>query len=216
MIFHSIKWRLQAWHALMLVVVLAGFGFTAYQLDRVSRFQRIDRELQQRVEVVMRALREDGPPGRPRGGEMRPRPEDFEPERPPRREGDDFRPPPREGRDAGPPQAPRLAPQDLHWFGTNNGSAYYFALFHREGRLLSKSEAAPEGLVAPVRSGSNNLVRVRGNVRELILFTPPGEAIIAGLDVSAEEAELRRLGWLLLTAGGGVLLLYQGWRRCSR
>ena len=33
-IFKSIKWRLQIWYGLILVVVLAGFGFTAYQLER--------------------------------------------------------------------------------------------------------------------------------------------------------------------------------------
>jgi len=31
-IFKSIKWRLQIWYGLILVVVLTGFGFTAYQL----------------------------------------------------------------------------------------------------------------------------------------------------------------------------------------
>ena len=33
-IFKSIKWRLQIWYGLILVVVLAGFGVTAYQLER--------------------------------------------------------------------------------------------------------------------------------------------------------------------------------------
>ena len=44
-IFKSIKWRLQLWYGLILVVVLAGFGFTSYQLERGRqvrrRFQRI-------------------------------------------------------------------------------------------------------------------------------------------------------------------------------
>ena len=35
-IFKSIKWRLQIWYGLILVAVLAGFGFTAYQLERRS------------------------------------------------------------------------------------------------------------------------------------------------------------------------------------
>ena len=34
MIPKSIKWRLQIWYGLILVLVLAGFGFTAYQLER--------------------------------------------------------------------------------------------------------------------------------------------------------------------------------------
>ena len=48
MIFHSIRWRLQAWHGLILVVVLAGFGFTAYQVARDNQFRRIDQDLDQR------------------------------------------------------------------------------------------------------------------------------------------------------------------------
>ena len=33
-IFKSIKWRLQIWYGLILVVVLAGFGFTADLLEQ--------------------------------------------------------------------------------------------------------------------------------------------------------------------------------------
>jgi heavy metal sensor kinase len=223
MIFNSIKWRLQAWHALMLIFVLAGFGFTAYQLDRVSRFQRIDRELQQRAGVIMAALRDaEGRPGRlPRGeGRFPPPPEgppdDFPPPR--GREGD--RPPPREGPDgaAGPQNAPPISARDLSLFGTNGASAYYFALFHREGRVLRKSDSAPEGIAIPERVGSNNVIRVRGNLREFITFTPPGEAVVTGLDVSSEVAELHRLGWLLFIAGSGVLLvgLAGGWWMATR
>ena len=31
---NSIRWRLQIWYGLILVAVLAGFGATAYQLER--------------------------------------------------------------------------------------------------------------------------------------------------------------------------------------
>ena len=48
-IFKSIKWRLQIWYGLILVVVLAGFGFTAYQLERGRQLGRIDDELHRRV-----------------------------------------------------------------------------------------------------------------------------------------------------------------------
>jgi heavy metal sensor kinase len=70
----------------------------------------------------------------------------------------------------------------------------------------------------PARSGSNNIIRARGNLREIISFTPPGEAVIAGINIGAEQAELRRLGWLLFTAGAGVLLLglAGGWWMATR
>src|SRR6185295_13447706 len=92
MIFHSIKWRLQAWHALILIVVLSGFGFTAYQLDRVSRLQRIDRELQQRADILLRALRQGQGPG-PRGGS----PRDGERTPPEERRESEFPPPGSDG-----------------------------------------------------------------------------------------------------------------------
>ena len=55
--FKSIKWRLQIWYGLIFVVVLAGFGFTAYQLERNQQFGRIDNELHQRVGVLANSLR---------------------------------------------------------------------------------------------------------------------------------------------------------------
>ena len=59
----SIKWRLQIWYGLILVFVLAGFGFTAYQLERGRLFGRIDDELHRRVEVLAGALRRPPPHG---------------------------------------------------------------------------------------------------------------------------------------------------------
>src|SRR6185369_6983576 len=117
MIFNSIKWQLQAWHALMLVVVLAGFGLTAYQLDRVSRLQRIDRDLQQRAAVISAALRNgDRPRGRPppRGDEDFP-PPDGPPNGPPPRGRNGERLPPREGAEGetGPVNPPPISAHDL-------------------------------------------------------------------------------------------------------
>ncbi len=53
MIFKSIKWRLQIWYGLILVVVLAGFGLTAYQLEpQPASSGRIDDELHRRFGVL--------------------------------------------------------------------------------------------------------------------------------------------------------------------
>jgi hypothetical protein len=62
-IFKSIKWRLQIWYGLILVVVLAGFGFTAYQLERGRQFVRIDDELHRRIGVLANALHRPPPRG---------------------------------------------------------------------------------------------------------------------------------------------------------
>ncbi len=55
-IFKSIKWRLQLWYGLILLAVLAGFGFTAGQLEWGRQMRRIDDELHRRVGVLANAF----------------------------------------------------------------------------------------------------------------------------------------------------------------
>jgi heavy metal sensor kinase len=200
MILHSIKWRLQAWYALMLVVVLAGFGFTAYQLDRLSRFQRVDRELQRRADMVLGTMRPGPGTGRPpREGLLPPFPAGAPGEPPP----PDARPHNAELR---PNLPPRFNARDLALFAGDT-NAYYYAFFHRDGRLLSQSESAPADLTMPIRARTITYNRIRNTRRELVAFTPPGDAVIAGVDIAGDFAELRRFAWLLCGAGAGVLLL---------
>ena len=49
MFFNSIRARLQIWYGLILVVILAGFGFTAWQLERGHLFGRLNGELDRRA-----------------------------------------------------------------------------------------------------------------------------------------------------------------------
>ena len=64
MIFNSIRWRLQAWHGLILVAVLTGFGLSAYHVARDNHFRRIDQELGQRLMALLRPLPLDRPADR--------------------------------------------------------------------------------------------------------------------------------------------------------
>jgi hypothetical protein len=61
MIFKSIKWRLQLWYGVSLLIVLVGFGLTAYQLERSSTLRKIDEELQRRADVLLPVLRRPPP-----------------------------------------------------------------------------------------------------------------------------------------------------------
>ncbi len=80
-VFQSIRWRLQAWHGLMLFIVLMAFGFTAYYLVFDNRMRRVDQELQRRALPFIAVLNrfsqpgDRGPgrfrPGEPRYGERR-------------------------------------------------------------------------------------------------------------------------------------------------
>ena len=49
--------------------------------------------------------------------------------------------------------------------------------------------------------------RSRGTLRECFHNTPSGECLLVGRDIRGDLAENRRFAWLLIAAGGGVLLL---------
>ncbi|HSH95377.1 MAG TPA: hypothetical protein VK968_14635, partial [Roseimicrobium sp.] len=66
--FKSIRWRLQAWHGLMLLVVLLAFGVTSYYLAFENRMRRIDQELQRRAGPFVAMLGRFGGPPVERGG----------------------------------------------------------------------------------------------------------------------------------------------------
>lgn len=55
--FQSIRWRLQIWHGLLLVTVLAGFGAAIYRVERDRQFHQLDEELQHRLQVLAASRR---------------------------------------------------------------------------------------------------------------------------------------------------------------
>ncbi len=186
---HSIRWRLQLWHALLLVVVLAGFGFTAWRLQWATQFQGVDHELQQRVTAVAGAMRRvGGGPGRL--SQDRPPPERWLLDNPP-----------------GPPPEIRLPERDEHLFEGAGGSAFYYIAWHPGGREMSRSASVPSFVPRPAPADGRRDTRLRGNLREFFIFTPPGDCILAGRNVSDELGRLRRFAGLLFGAGAVVLAL---------
>ncbi len=131
-LFKSIKWRLQIWYGLILVVVLAGFGLTAYQLARDQQFGRIDGELNRRVGILIHAMHR--PP--PRVG-------DFDSNGPPPDGQNPFggpdRPEMREGR---PPPDFHLPPEDAHYFDDSDPHDFYFRIVHiqRNRKNISRED----------------------------------------------------------------------------
>ena len=215
MIFNSIRWRLQLWHGLILAVIVAGFGVTAYQLESAQRLRTIDDDLQRRSGVVTSLVRPDsqadgGPSSRPPG----------------ERDLDGPRSPPPDDGPAGPPPGnpPRNSPppqRTLADFYANGGTNdFYFAVWNSNGRLQSCSTNAPDGLALPPRGGGADWqgARTRGAQREFVRFTPTERCILVGRSIAAEQSDLRRLAWLLIAAGGAVLALglAGGWWVASR
>ena len=56
MTFNSIRVRLQLWYGVILVVILAGFGLTAWQLERGQLLGRINGQLDRRAGFLATAM----------------------------------------------------------------------------------------------------------------------------------------------------------------
>jgi two-component system, OmpR family, sensor kinase len=210
MIFKSIRWRLQLWYGLLLLAVLAGFGLTAYEVERGKQFRRTDDELRRRVAELNNALRANGPPrerGRPPpGGPRRDRPppeEQIEGPRP-------FRPPEDGAREG--PRRPRefhLLPRQAGLFDETDTNGFYYVFWWRDGTVIGHSTNAPTSVPIPTNAASRGPVppRLRGTLREFYSITPPGEILLAGRSIGPELDELRRAALLLAGVGGLILAL---------
>ncbi|TPW01180.1 MAG: integral membrane sensor signal transduction histidine kinase [Alphaproteobacteria bacterium] len=226
MFTHSIRWRLQAWVAFLLVCVLSGFGITVYQLQRLNQFNQLDEELERRVAALNTAVRGGPPPefgpGRPPfGGRPEHSDGDDELARPvPPRGRPEFPPPgrPREMRFG--PRATRFSPELLSLFDETQTNGFYFAAWTRDGSLLKRSTNAPPDLTLPERPGrdARTHTRMRDSFREAYYFTGLGDCVLAGRSITADLDAMRRFAWWLLAAGGAVLALGLGggWRLTTR
>jgi signal transduction histidine kinase len=215
MIFRSLQWRLQAWHGLILLVVLAGFGFTAHQIQRANEFRRVDQELQQRVGALLAALHSGRPPGHlPGGGRAFPEGRGLN-ERP------SSGPPMDRGDDVPMPPGFRLPPEQRGLFEGDAGQSFYYAVWRRDGQQLDRSTNAPADLAMPERDAGlpgAYVARTRGASREVFFFTPPGECLLAGRSITPELAGFRRSALWMAVLGAGVLALglAGGWWLATR
>jgi heavy metal sensor kinase len=220
-IFKSIKWRLQIWYGLILVVVLAGFGFTAYQLERNRQFRHLDDELHQRIGILANSLHR--PP--PRLGD-----------------GDDQfgnRPPPQDQfPDEGPPQFQRrppafhLAPENARLFDTNDINGFFFKITRNteNGRVIiaqSENYRQPQAVLQydhyfdqlnhvddlPGKKLMPPKTIQAGDDQILMEIMPSGEVIEVGCSLKPLRAELRSTALHLAGVGGLILFvgLVGGW-----
>jgi two-component system OmpR family sensor kinase len=227
-IFKSIKWRLQIWYGLILVVVLAGFGFCSYQLERNWQFRRIDDELHRRFGVLANALHRPPPRG-PDAGEP-----PFD------------RPPPGQFPDDGPPEHNMRRPvefilpqQDAHFFDASDPNGFYFIIRSRDGNELARSTNQPVKSFTKTVSAIHTVNHVAQvffvsewpgnlpkppevtnskNFRESVQTLPSGEQILVGCSIAPELNDLRAFAVMLTAVGGFILLvgLAGGWWLVSR
>ncbi len=175
--FHSIRWRLQLWHGLLLALVLSGFGFTAWRLQRATQIQRVDQELDRLISVIVGSMpRGEGAPGRPPPGLLS-------------------------------PLEARLPARDRILFEAAPTAAFYYILWDYEHREIARSATAPPGVPRPEHVLQASNVRWRGTLRERFDFAPRGECALVGRDIREELGAIQRFAWLLAAAGVGVLAL---------
>jgi two-component system, OmpR family, sensor kinase len=224
-IFKSIKWRLQLWYGLILVVVLAGFGFTAYQLERAQQFRRIDDELNRRVEILAGTLH-------------RPRPHSFEQDfnrPPPDQAPEDRLPPPVLQKDRPLPEF-HLQPEDEHFFGGSDPHNFYFKITslnvynHQEiARSTNQPNNEPEietrrpkpansFSIFPDRFSKPPPTQNFDHYRAILKILPSAEMIEVGCSITTELDDLRADALMLTLIGGVILLvgLTGGWWIVSR
>jgi len=183
--FHSIRWQVQFWHGSLLVLVLAGFGFTAWNLQRANQFNRADRELEQRMGMIASMARTDRPA-------------------PSKKSGDNLRVPAK----IPPANEPlRLPPQEMSLFEGSPNQAFYYVVWQRDGESALRSSSAPADVPHPVSTQGHPSFRTRGTLRECFHDTPDGEFILIGRDYKFEFDELYRFSLLLSLVGSAVLLL---------
>jgi heavy metal sensor kinase len=217
----SLRGRLIGWIALLLAILLTGFGLTAYQWIRRDRLARIDEELSQRTAALASDLRSPflrfarnlaGRSGGPTGA-MPPPGEWFFPagnatprEAPVEEPG--------KSTEAGASRPFRLSRLTEHLFEqSEGGSRYYYAIWwSTSGELWQKSSAAPDGLSRPPTPRGENqpIITTRAGLRECAWLTDRGELVLAGVSLDAYRQDLRRFAWWLGGAGLGVLVLGMG------
>jgi len=200
LLFHSVRWRLQLWHALILLGVIAALCMLAYRLAVEDRRERIDRELEAFERAFMRSFwevqsrknKEDKPPST---GELRQRFRSLE-------NAQDF----------------PLEMRDL--FDSEAKESTYIAFWDGNGQTLFRSANAPASLGCPKLSATDGDRRVstRGTYRELTQGGPRGFRSMVGRDISSDRMALARLGWQI--TGGGALFwllgLLGGWWLAGR
>lgn len=171
----SLRWRLLLWHAVLLSVVLSGFGLALFELEGRKLLQRADESLAGPLSALHQALARGG-----RG------PEPLNTPRPP-------------------PTAFRLEKTEQdNLTAAGVYYAAWSRTGQRIGGSddAPLDLVLPDG---PEDAPLVPRHRTWGERREAFLFTPPGECLLAGRRITSELAEHRREGWLWLGLGAGIL-----------
>ena len=199
-LFHSVRWRLQLWHALILMGLIAAVCLLAYRLAAEERRERIDRELEIFERSFVRRVWEL-PQEKPKDG-LPPTTEEI---RKLFLSLDDASKFPLELRDLFDPAAVDR-PYLVFWDG--------------EGGELFRSANAPRSLVLPdyPPKDISQVARVRDHFREVVRAGPRGFRSVSGRDIKADRSALNRLAVQIGVGGAALWMigLLGGWWLAGR
>lgn len=207
--FKSIRWQLQVWHGLILLLFVAAFCVTSHKLSWNHQLRRIDRSLYVAERNLIRQLMRSAAAAKDHS-ESKEASADREPEYTPLRPGEfiavlkDL----------------EMPANTLVSFSGNEPGYYYFSLRDRDGHILQQSSNAPEDLsLLPVPE--TELVEElhnHGQHRELCRSSSYGLRALVGRDITPELEESRRFAWSLAMLGGGIwaIGLAGGWWLAGR
>jgi len=231
----SLRWRLQTWHALVLLAVLAIFGVFVYELQWQARLQQSDAELDRTAEVIVSRLQRLFPAATPwpwpfRRNRNTPRSPDnrnattdgiaeasrqsTKPESatgPVGPHDSSSQPAPRDIASRSNPPAPGLGLPDefLQLFEGDDESRLYFVVWSRTGETLAQSRYAPEIPFPSLQAAKDGLpqrvARVRDSQREVIHVTSFGNHVLVGRSIRFDIVAQQRAAAWLVLTGLGVL-----------
>ncbi|MFC7336935.1 ATP-binding protein [Haloferula chungangensis] len=193
---HSLRWRLQLWHALISLALIVAVGLLAYRLAAGERFGQIERQLVDFERSFMR-----------HGAFAERKGEDAPPTR------DEFR-----TALASFPARAASIPQFRHLLEKDSTQAY-IAYWSSEGEPIYLSNNVPADLTLPKASAEGNFTPTRRrNFQEVVRRHPAGFTVLVGRDIEEDLATLRQFRLLLSLGGGAIFLasLAGGWWLAGR
>lgn len=192
----SIRMRLAIWYGVVLTLVLAGFGITAFNAAWRDQLSRVDDELSAHLDLALKSDGDFDNPGGPSPG----RPSASDPFVASIRTsiGENIAEISRRNRAA--------------------GSAFYVVFLDTDGTVFARSENAPAAITPPPfqrdsRPASSlipNTIattkwRTRDRWREAYRTLPLGDSVLAGVSLDVERAAMQRRALVFALAGLALL-----------
>jgi len=191
MLHKSIRWRIQAWHSVLLACLVTGMLGAFYCYERAERVRGVDSQLQAQLTPLLPSIIPPHGFGRDRLNE------------------------PDDGPDEGPEGHRYSGPPRGHAPSANfNSRNYYFSAWRGGSELIARS-ASDVQVPMPARSnpGPGQFFRNRGQNRELVEFGPEGTCVVVGTSMIGVGHELGRLALVLVGVGIGLTIfgMAGGW-----